>query len=215
MNTLYVPVTDTIIRDYSQRYVHPTTGIIYGGTDYDDAAKLAEIGAVPLTAESAPEGYRALTWETVEVEGEWVHRPATTEVIPAPSLESVKAAKVEQIDARTEQLLDDGVSIAFDFGAGLETNTFSASKVAKVNWLLLLNVARDVINGLAPASMIPRVQTYPDEQLKTLDSPARAFSFCYTVLGAIETLRGSGAVLKNTVSAATTNEAVSAVVDDR
>jgi len=215
MNPLYIPATDTIIQDYSQRYIHPTTGIIYGGTDYDDAAKLAEIGAVPLTVESAPEGYRALTWETVEVEGAWVQRPATTEEIPAPSLESVKTAKIEQIDARTEQLLDAGVSIAFDFGAGSETNTFSASKTAKMNWLLLLNVARDAINGLVPAALIPRVQTYPDEQLKTLDSPARAFSFCYTVLGAIETMRGSGAALKDDVSAATTNEAVTAVVDER
>jgi hypothetical protein len=212
---LYIPATQTIIRTVGERYVHPTTGEIYGGTDYSDPVKCAEIGAEPLAFEAAPDGYRALTWETVQVEGGWVHRPATTEAIPAPSLESVKAAKVEQIDARTEQLLDAGVSIAFDFGAGLETNTFSASKVAKVNWLLLLNVARDVINGLVPASLIPRVQTYPDEQFKTLDSPARAFSFCYTVLGAIETLRGSGAALKNDVSAATTNEEVSAVVDDR
>jgi len=90
---LYVPATQTIILSPAQRYTHPTTGIIYGGTDYDDAAKLAEIGAVPLTVGSAPEGYRALTWETVEVDGEWVHRPATTEEIPAPTAEEKAAIR--------------------------------------------------------------------------------------------------------------------------
>jgi len=48
MNPLYIPATNTIIRNYSHRYIHPTTGIVYGSGDYDNAAKLAEIGAVPV-----------------------------------------------------------------------------------------------------------------------------------------------------------------------
>lgn len=85
MTPLYIPATQTIILSPTQRYVHPTSGEVYGGTDYSDAAKLAEIGAEPLTIEAASEGYRAMAWETVEVEGAWVHRPATTEEIPAPT----------------------------------------------------------------------------------------------------------------------------------
>jgi hypothetical protein len=46
MNAIYIPATQTIIRSYSDRYVY--NGEVYGGTDYDDAAKLAEIGAVPV-----------------------------------------------------------------------------------------------------------------------------------------------------------------------
>ena len=83
MNPLYVPTTQVIIRTSGERYVHPTTGEVYGGTDYDNPTKLAEIGAEPITIEAVPEGYRALTWETVQVDGAWVYRPATTEEIPA------------------------------------------------------------------------------------------------------------------------------------
>jgi hypothetical protein len=48
MIPLFVPATSTVILDYVTRYIHPGTGIVYGGTDYDDAAKIAEIGAVAL-----------------------------------------------------------------------------------------------------------------------------------------------------------------------
>lgn len=48
MIPLYVPATSTVVLDYVTRYVHPVTGIVYGGTDYDDAGKLSEIGAVAL-----------------------------------------------------------------------------------------------------------------------------------------------------------------------
>ena len=48
MIPLFVPATNTVILDYVTRYVHPGTGIVYGGTDYDDAGKIAEIGAVAL-----------------------------------------------------------------------------------------------------------------------------------------------------------------------
>ena len=45
---LYVAATSTAILSPSQRYIHPQTGEVYGGSDYADAAKIAEIGAVPL-----------------------------------------------------------------------------------------------------------------------------------------------------------------------
>jgi len=53
MLPLYVPATSTVIADYFQRYTHPATDIVYGGTDYDDPAKLAEIGAVQLRGPAA------------------------------------------------------------------------------------------------------------------------------------------------------------------
>jgi hypothetical protein len=83
MNPLYIPAAQVVIRSQGERYTHPVTGEVYGGTDYDNPTKLAEIGAEPITIEAVPEGYRALTWETVQVDGAWVHRPATTEEIPA------------------------------------------------------------------------------------------------------------------------------------
>ena len=45
---LYIEVTNTVITDPTQRYIHPVTGEVYGGTDYADPAKIAQIGAVPL-----------------------------------------------------------------------------------------------------------------------------------------------------------------------
>ena len=53
---LYVPSTNTAILAPAQRYIHPQTGEVYGGTDYADAAKIAEIGAVPLRIVNAVAG---------------------------------------------------------------------------------------------------------------------------------------------------------------
>lgn len=118
MNPLYIPATQTIILSPTRRYIHPTSGEVYGGTDYNDAAKLAEIGAVPLTLESAPEGYRALTWETVEVEGAWVHRPATTEEIPAPTAEEKAATRRARYVAEADPFLH--AALGYDIEAAAE-----------------------------------------------------------------------------------------------
>jgi hypothetical protein len=48
MLPLYIPSTDTYIRDYSHKYTHPITGEVYGKTDYDNTSKLSEIGAISL-----------------------------------------------------------------------------------------------------------------------------------------------------------------------
>ena len=66
MLPIYVPASDTVITDYFQRYNHPVTGEVYGGTDYDNPVKLAEIGAVPLRVEQPAEGFDAETWEVVD-----------------------------------------------------------------------------------------------------------------------------------------------------
>lgn len=140
---------------------------------------------------------------------------ATTE-FGAIDLEKAKEEKIKEIDKKTERLLNkDGVVINFDFGNGVQEYRFSSTKTAKMNWMLLLNVARDCIGGLADPSLIPPVQTFPDEHFQTLSTPQMAFSFCYTVLSAIESVRGSGAFLKNQVSNATTVEEIEAITDNR
>jgi len=45
---------------------HPTTGEKYGGTDWSNAGKLAEVGAVDLRIENPPEDYVATGWEYVD-----------------------------------------------------------------------------------------------------------------------------------------------------
>ena len=62
MLPLYVPATSTVIADYFQRYTHPVTEIVYGGTDYDSPVKLAEIGAVPLRALAPVAGLEIVEW---------------------------------------------------------------------------------------------------------------------------------------------------------
>jgi hypothetical protein len=44
---------------------HPTTGIKYGGTDWQNDSKCAEIGAVALRIEQPPYGFTATGWEFV------------------------------------------------------------------------------------------------------------------------------------------------------
>jgi len=45
---------------------HPTTGEKYGGTDFSNSSKRAEIGAVDLRIEQPPEDYVATGWEYVD-----------------------------------------------------------------------------------------------------------------------------------------------------
>ena len=59
---LYVPATNTVITDPTQRYIHPDTGEVYGGTDYDDVAKIAQIGAVPLRVLAPTAGLEVMEW---------------------------------------------------------------------------------------------------------------------------------------------------------
>jgi hypothetical protein len=115
---LYIPETQTIIRTAGERYSHPQTGEIYGGTDYSDPVKCAEIGAEPLTFEAASDGYRALTWETVQVNGAWVHRPATTEVIPAPTADEKAAMRRARYVAEADPFLH--AALGYDIEAAAE-----------------------------------------------------------------------------------------------
>ena len=62
MLPLYVPATSTVIVEYFQRYTHPITDIVYGGTDFDNPVKLAEIGAVPLRALTPAAGLEIVEW---------------------------------------------------------------------------------------------------------------------------------------------------------
>jgi hypothetical protein len=78
---LYIEATSTIITSPGEQYIHPVTGIVYGGTDYDNPVKLAEIGAVPLRVEQPTEGFDAATWEIVDDvahPGDKLKRPLTT-----------------------------------------------------------------------------------------------------------------------------------------
>jgi hypothetical protein len=95
MQPLYIAATDTIIRNASEKYVHPVTGEVYGRSDYENPAKLAEIGAVPLTEESVPEGFTASEWEIVEVDGKYVRRPKSVTAIPVETVQDQKIAEVK------------------------------------------------------------------------------------------------------------------------
>jgi len=106
---LYIEETNTVISSAAQRYIHPQTGEVYGGTDYDNPAKLAEIGAVPLRIEQPEEGFDALTWEIVddpENPGCKLQRPATTTPWTITDTDrSLKAASVIQERTRRLELL--------------------------------------------------------------------------------------------------------------
>jgi hypothetical protein len=78
MLPLYIPATNTIIRDYAHRYIHPITAEVYGRGDYDDASKLAEIGAVPLIIQEVASEHIATAWEVVLENGSYFYRPVAT-----------------------------------------------------------------------------------------------------------------------------------------
>lgn len=80
---LYVEATNTVIENSQQQYTHPVTGIVYGGTDYSDPAKLEEIGAVPLRVATPTPGLSVVEWvveDDPENAGEKMYRPVMLHV---------------------------------------------------------------------------------------------------------------------------------------
>lgn len=105
MTPLYIAATDTIIRDPAHRYVHPTTGEVYGRSDWDNPQKRAEVGAVLLRESMPADGCTAESWEVVEdpeTPGGMLRRP--TREIP-PDIEAIKTNAVDILKVRTAALL--------------------------------------------------------------------------------------------------------------
>jgi len=100
MLPIYVPASNTVITNYFQRYNHPVTGEVYGGADYDNGSKLAEIGAVPLRALTPAAGLEIVEWvveDDSENPGGKQYRPIMLRVQPP----------VEGFDAATWEVVDD------------------------------------------------------------------------------------------------------------
>ena len=119
MQPLYICATDTIICDPAHRYVHPQTGEVYGGTDYANATKCAEIGAESLTVEAVPEGYRATAWTVVREDGQYIYRP-TVEVIPPPTDEEKAMIRRARYVAEVDPLMH--AALGYDLEAEAETD---------------------------------------------------------------------------------------------
>ena len=129
MLPIYVPASNTAITDYFQRYNHPVTGEVYGGTDYDDPAKLAEIGAIQLRILTPAEGLEIVEW-VVEDDAE---NPGGKQYRPV-------MLRVEQpaagFDAETWEIVDDPAHPGDKLKRPVSTSpwdaaTFNAYKGAK------------------------------------------------------------------------------------
>jgi len=97
------------------RLVAPS-GEVYGGSDFRDTLKLAELQAVPLRTQEPAEGNRALGWEIVDDPenppdppnlpwGGKLERPTAEEPIPPPppppppDLEALRQAQYDAVEA--------------------------------------------------------------------------------------------------------------------
>jgi hypothetical protein len=126
---LYVPATNTVILNYVTRYIHPATGEVYGGADYDDPAKIAQIGAVPLRVLTPAEGLEIVEWvvedDPLTPDGK-LHRPVVLYVQqPDPGF-----------DAATWEIVDDPVHPGDKLKRPATTTPWTISAadlVAKVN----------------------------------------------------------------------------------
>jgi len=135
---LYVESTKTVISS-GERYIHPVTGIVYGGTDYQDPVKLAEIGAVQLYVQQPDAGFDATTWEIVdhpEHSGDKLKRPATTTpwAITAADLAAKANAVIQERTRRLELLTVSylGWTIVADPKAIANLTSIVAAKTAGV-----------------------------------------------------------------------------------
>jgi len=100
MLPIYVPASNTVITNYFQRYTHPVTGEVYGGADYDNGSKLAEIGAVPLRVMTHAADLEVVEWaveDDPENPGGKQYRPIMLRVQPP----------AEGFDAATWEVVDD------------------------------------------------------------------------------------------------------------
>ena len=107
MDALYIAETKTEIRRKRDRYTHPETGEVYGGTDYLDPIKLAEMGAVSLRDEAPAEGMIADGWEIVNDGDGFVRRPTSQSPIPEPTAQQ----ELAQLDRVISRDIEDLISV--------------------------------------------------------------------------------------------------------
>ena len=123
MNPIYIPSLDTIIRSATQRVV--VNGEVYGGTDYDDASKITEMGAVPV----------------VDADGDVPENPVQTgeTVVVADGVATVTKTWRSKT---AEELAADAVAVA---QAALAATEVAAAAIRKIEDLYDLLIAESVL----------------------------------------------------------------------
>jgi hypothetical protein len=94
----------TVIRAKYQRWIHPQTKEVYGGTDYDDPKKCAEIGAVE-------------------------HVDPIAEPSPAPTEEQIAARKTDLRESRYRLECDPHLLAALGYDLEIAAEKDEAKKV--------------------------------------------------------------------------------------
>jgi hypothetical protein len=210
---LYIPETQTIIRSHLQRYSHPQTGEIYGGTDYDDPTKLAEIGAIPLTSVHEDHDNSDIengTTITVSEDGlsatqTYKYRARTTEENDQ-YIATIKTDRIQQIDNKTKELIQEGFIY--------NNYSFSMSDAAQRNWLMIaVGVALGMVNenSLPVASTLEEVP-YVFQSMNDVQGFLAAFASYNSSPSAPLAI---GRELKASIVAATTIEEINNIIDTR
>ena len=185
---LYIPATQTIIRSAGERYVHPQTGEIYGGTDYDDPTKLAEIGAVPITVEPVPAGCRATSWAAVQENGVWVYRPT---VEADPTIRSGLRDAVNAERARRKEALT----------VTVDGWTFDADDESRANII-------GILSAISAGVPIPFPQEWRDAGNVTRElTQTQLVTLAAAMMGAVKGLYDASWLLKDVTIPALTDGA--------
>jgi hypothetical protein len=160
-------------------------------------------GLSALEAASVPSMYWKLTAGGDDVE-EMTAGEKTVVDDSAEYLDAEKDRRLEEINARTEELVEQGFEYPADSG-----NFFALDVGARENWSGLVQ-ADD--RGLLPFPQTVGTKDFDDYVIS--DSTALA-NFYATALGTVKAHRESGQALRKQVRDATTRAAVDAVVDSR
>lgn len=109
MLPLYIPATNTIVRNSSEKCIHPRTGEVYGGSDYSRPDKVAEFGGVPLIAEEdqphADGDVRDGEEVIVSPDGKSARLVRKWRARNAGEVDALRASKVAAIKARAATVL--------------------------------------------------------------------------------------------------------------
>jgi hypothetical protein len=207
MQAIYVVPTETTIRSKSERYVHPETGEVFGQGDYENPAKLEQIGAVFLRDENPPSGYKADGWEIVddpENEGWKLRRPSSTSPLPPssqPTIDEIKAQKISEIDQTTERIILSGFVH--------NGNHFSTSQHAQSN-LLSMEIER-----LAGRMQYPLYWSLTDGSSISIMQESEWLALYGAAKNHILQSKVAGLILRNQVAIITDIEELNAWTDSR
>jgi len=180
-------------------YIESATGIVWAAST--NSFEVSEIAAdtgfpVDVRRDDAP-----VSVETKGAGVDYFHVWDGSEYVITWDLDKLKMEKNNQIDARTREIIADGITY--------DGRLFSLSIYDQSSWHARFNAA------IAGVAVYPMKIVDKQSEPYYLADQAAVFNMYFTGFATVEGIQEGGRALKDQVNAATTKAEIDAVVDDR